>query len=81
MRYILVSADNPNIQKPIDIPDEIVSKPQADTIKNNYKQHTITSSTPKSKKSKKIVYKIVQRSLPMGGMKSKPFRRRPSNTI
>ena len=99
MRYLLVSADNPNIQKPIDIPDEIiVSKTQKDDTNKVTPDNTITpkkyssksiapkNNIPKNSKAKKVAYKIIQtrtfqRSRPVGGRKSKSFRKYDSDTI
>ena len=91
MRYILVSADNPNIQKLIDIPDKIiVSEAQSGSSKDLTDTPKINKITPKfkSKNPKKIAYKIIQtrtvqssRPFGTGSKKSTPFRRRPSNTI
>ena len=91
MRYILVSADNPNIQKPIDIPEDIiVSKAQSESSKQLSDTPKVNKITPKfkSKNPKKIAYKIIQtrtvqssRPFGTGSKKSKSFRRHPSNTI
>ena len=51
MRFILVSADDPNLQRPLEIPDEIVEESKVEPPKK--RQKTIKKDPPRTKTNQK----------------------------
>lgn len=61
MRFILVSADDPNLQRPLDVPDELVSE---HTVEPPKKRHKAIKKEPSPSQPKRI--KSIQKSRAYG---------------